>query len=107
MPGVPRLGSMGVSEIGIILYALIRLFSFALIIRIIVEMVASFSRNFRPPRWFTLAAEPLFAVTDPPVKGLRKLIPPLRLGNVSLDVSIIVLFLLLGLLSTVVVRTLV
>lgn len=107
MPGVPRLGSMGVSEIGIILYALIRLFSFALIIRIIVEMVASFSRNFRPPRWFTLVAEPLFAVTDPPVKGLRKIIPPLRLGNVSLDVSIIVLFLLLGLLSTVVVRTLV
>lgn len=107
MLGVPRLGSMGVSEIGIILYALIRLFSFALIIRIIVEMVASFSRNFRPPRWFTLVAEPLFAVTDPPVKGLRKIIPPLRLGNVSLDVSIIVLFLLLGLLSTVVVRTLV
>ncbi len=107
MPGVPRLGSMGVSEIGIILYALIRLFSFALIIRIIVEMVASFSRNFRPPRWFTLVAEPLFAVTDPPVKGLRKIIPPLRLGNVSLDVSIIVLFLLLGFLSTVVVRTLV
>ncbi len=107
MPGVPRLGSMGVSEIGIILYALIRLFSFALIIRIIVEMVASFSRNFRPPRWFTLVAEPLFAVTDPPVKGLRKIIPPLRLGNVSLDVSIIVLFLLLGFLSTVIVRTLV
>lgn len=107
MLGVPRLGSMGVSEIGIILYALIRLFSFALIIRIIVEMVASFSRNFRPPRWFTLVAEPLFAVTDPPVKGLRKIIPLLRLGNVSLDVSIIVLFLLLGLLSTVVVRTLV
>ncbi len=107
MLGVPRLGSMGVSEIGIILYALIRLFSFALIIRIIVEMVASFSRNFRPPRWFTLVAEPLFAVTDPPVKGLRKIIPPLRLGNVSLDVSIIVLFLLLGFLSTVVVRTLV
>lgn len=107
MLGVPRLGSIGVSEIGIILYALIRLFSFALIIRIIVEMVASFSRNFRPPRWFTLVAEPLFAVTDPPVKGLRKIIPPLRLGNVSLDVSIIVLFLLLGLLSTVVVRTLV
>nr|WP_306430053.1 YggT family protein [Corynebacterium phoceense] len=98
---------MGVSEIGIILYALIRLFSFALIIRIIVEMVASFSRNFRPPRWFTLVAEPLFAVTDPPVKGLRKIIPPLRLGNVSLDVSIIVLFLLLGFLSTVIVRTLV
>ena len=70
-------------------------------------MVASFSRNFRPPRWFTLVAEPLFAVTDPPVKGLRKIIPPLRLGNVSLDVSIIVLFLLLGFLSTVIVRTLV
>lgn len=95
------------TQLGIILYALIRLFTLALIIRIIIEMVESFSRRFSPPSWFMRVAEPLFVVTDPAVKGLRKIIPPLRMGNVALDVSIIVLFLLLSILSGVVWNTMV
>lgn len=93
------------SQLGIILYALLRIFSLALIVRIIVEMIQSFSRQFNPPRWFMLCAEPLFAVTDPPVKALRKVIPPLRMGGVALDVSIIVLFVLLAILTNVVITT--
>lgn len=46
-----------------------------------------------------MVAEVLFVVTDPPVKALRKVIPPLQLGGIALDVSIIVLFLLLSILS--------
>ena len=33
-----------------------------------------------------------YTVTDPPLRALRRIIPPLRLGNVSLDLSFIVLF---------------
>lgn len=95
------------NDLGLILYALIRLYTWVLIIRIVIEMIQSFSRSFRPPRWFMLVAEPLFVVTDPPVKLLRKLIPPLRMGNVALDVSIIVLFLLLNVASTVVMKTMI
>ncbi len=95
------------AQLGIIIFALIRLFTLALIIRIIIEMVQSFSRRFDPPRWFMRVAEPLFIITDPPVKGLRRLIPPLRLGGVALDVSIIVLFLLLSILGQVVWSTMV
>lgn len=71
---------------------LLDVFLVLLMLRIIVEMIQSFSRNFRPPRWFAIAAEPLFIVTDPPVKAVRRVIPPLRLGAVALDLSIIVLF---------------
>lgn len=67
--------------------------------RIIIEMIQSFSRNWRPQRWFSIVAEPLFVVTDPPVKALRKLIPPVQLGGVGLDVSVLVLFFGLQLLS--------
>lgn len=95
------------NDLGLILYALIRLYTWVLIIRIVIEMIQSFSRSFRPPRWFMLVAEPLFVVTDPPVKLLRKLIPPLRMGNVALDVSIIVLFLLLNVAGVVVMKTMV
>ncbi|MDD7582655.1 YggT family protein [Corynebacterium sp. 32222D000AT] len=95
------------SQLGIILYAVLRIFSLALIVRIIIEMIQSFSRQFNPPRWFMMCAEPLFAVTDPPVKALRKVIPPLRLGGVALDMSIIVLFIILAVLMNIVIATMV
>ncbi|MGO2639782.1 MAG: YggT family protein [Corynebacterium flavescens] len=89
------------TEFGIILIFLVRIYTWILIARILIEMVQSFSRQFNPPRWFMVLAEPLFVVTDPPVKALRRIVPPLRLGGVALDVSIIVLFLILSLLSIV------
>lgn len=75
-----------------ILLFLVRIYTWILIFRIIIEMIGSFSRDFRPPRWFSLMSEPLFVVTDPPVKALRQLIPPLRMGNIGLDMSVLVLF---------------
>lgn len=75
-----------------ILLFLVRIYTWILIFRIIIEMIGSFSRDFRSPRWFSLMSEPLFVVTDPPVKALRRLIPPLRMGNIGLDMSVLVLF---------------
>ena len=80
------------NEILLLLMWLIRFYILILILRIIIEMIQSFSRNWRPQRWFSIVAEPLFVVTDPPVKALRKLIPPVQLGGVGLDVSVLVLF---------------
>lgn len=81
---------------GAILYALVGFYSLVVVIRIIIEMIQAFSRQFDPPRWFMVAAEPLFVITDPPVKALRRWIPPLPMGGgVGLDVSVIVLFVIL------------
>jgi len=41
-------------------------------------------------------------ITDPPVKALRRVIPPLKLGGVSLDVSVIVLFFIVMILQVIV-----
>jgi YggT family protein len=82
-----------------ILFWVVELYVLALIGRILVEMIHSFSRNFRAPRWFVVIAEFLFVITDPPVKALRKIIPPLKMGNVALDVSVLVLFFLLQVLQ--------
>ena len=87
------------NEILLLLMWLIRFYILILILRIIIEMIQSFSRNWRPQRWFSIVAEPLFVVTDPPVKALRKLIPPVQLGGVGLDVSVFVLFFGLQLLT--------
>ena len=91
---VQALRSVGVSLLGTVLYLILRVFTLVLIARIVIEMIQSFSRNFQPPRWFIYIAEPLFVVTDPPVKALRKVIP--------LDMSVIVLFIILSVLQVIV-----
>lgn len=83
------------NELGSILLILLRLFSMILVWRILIEMIQSFSRSFRPPRWFAVIGEVIFTITDPPVKLLRKLIPPVRMGGVALDVSVLALFFLI------------
>lgn len=91
------------SMLGAILYALVRLYTLIVIVRLIIEMIQSFSQQFDPPRWFMVVAEFFFVVTDPPIKALRRIIPPIRMGGVALDVSVIVLFLVLMILSVVIV----
>jgi YggT family protein len=51
-----------------------------------------FARDWRPHGIVLLLAEAIFTVTDPPLKFLRRFIPPLRLGMVALDLSFMVLF---------------
>ncbi len=90
------------SLLGSAIYLVLRIFVLILIARIVIEMIQSFSRNFQPPRWFIYIAEPLFVITDPPVKALRRVIPPLKMGGVALDMSVIVLFIILSVLQVVV-----
>ena len=75
----------------ILLYAVI-IFRYLLLARIVVEMIASFSRGWNPKGFVAVVLEWLFIVTDPPVKALRKVIKPVRLGQVSLDLSVLVIF---------------
>ena len=51
--------------------------------------------------------EVVWSVTDPPLKALRRVIPPLRLGTVSLDLSSLVLLVILFVLMDFVVRPLI
>ncbi|GGK65945.1 YggT family protein [Nocardia camponoti] len=85
-----------------VLYVVILVFWLLLIGRVLVELIRSFARDWRPKGFVVVILEVIFTVTDPPVKLLRRVIPPLRLGGVSLDLSIMVLVILLGILMQVV-----
>jgi YggT family protein len=79
-----------------VLYLVVFLFLIALIARIAFDWIQFFSRDWRPKGPVLVVAEGAYSVTDPAVRTLRRLIPPLRLGAVQLDLAIIVLFLLTG-----------
>jgi YggT family protein len=68
------------------------LFVFVLIVRMVFSWIQSFSRDWHPSGILLVIAESVFTISDPPLKFLRRFIPPLRLGMVALDLSFMVLF---------------
>jgi YggT family protein len=66
-----------------------------LIGRMIVGWIQVFARDWRPTGVLLVLAESIFTVTDPPLKFLRRFIPPLRLGAVAMDLSFMVLFIVI------------
>lgn len=77
---------------GAILVSLLQIFLFALLGRLILDYIRMFSRDWRPKGLLLFLAEAIYAITDKPLNFLRRFIPPLRLGGVSLDLSFLVLF---------------
>ncbi|MEO5778306.1 MULTISPECIES: YggT family protein [Arthrobacter] len=75
-----------------LVYIALLLFFIALIVRLVFEWVQMFARSWRPSGVALVAAHTVYSVTDPPLKVLRRLIPPLRLGGISLDVGFLLLF---------------
>ena len=65
-----------------------------LIIRLIADLVMSFSRGWRPSGILVPILEVVYTLTDPPLRFIRRFIPPLRLGGISLDFAFI--FVLIG-----------
>lgn len=86
-----------------IAYLLVLLFVVALLVRMAFDWVMYFAREWKPRGVALLAAEAVYSVTDPPLKALRRLIPPLRLGGIALDVAflivLVVCWVLLGILA--------
>ncbi|MBM7367121.1 YggT family protein [Gordonia hydrophobica] len=85
-----------------ILYFALFLYLILLLSRFVVEMVQSFAHRWRPTGPAVVFIEVIFTVTDPPVKLLRKLIPPLPLGPVRLDLSLLIVLIVLSIAMQVV-----
>ncbi len=68
------------------------LYLLVLIGRLVFDWIRIFAREWRPRGAALVAAEPIYTMTEPPLRMLRKVIPPLRLGGVSVDLSFMVLF---------------
>jgi YggT family protein len=76
----------------IVLRYVLTIYLVILVARMIFGWVQVFARDWRPTGILLVLAEAIFTVTDPPLKFLRRFIPPLRLGMVAMDLSFMVLF---------------
>jgi YggT family protein len=90
-----------VSAVASIVYFALTIFLLLLVFRLIMEYVFMFARSWRPGGAFVVVLEAVYSITDPPLKFLRRYIPPLRLGGISLDLSFLVLFIAVSILRGV------
>lgn len=82
------------TAVGQVLGLLLLIFFILLIIRLVLDYIQMFARSWRPSGVVLVLAELVYTVTDPPLRALRKVIPPLRIGSVSVDLSFLVLIIL-------------
>jgi YggT family protein len=63
-----------------------------LFVRFIIDWVMVFARSWRPRGATAAVLELAYSATDPPLRVLRRVIPPLRLGSFALDIAFMLLF---------------
>jgi YggT family protein len=78
----------------VVLRYVLYLFLLLLIGTMVISWIRAFARDWRPTGVVLVVCESILTVTDPPLKLLRRYIPPLRIGTVAIDLSFMVLFFL-------------
>ncbi len=74
-----------VSIIATVIYVALIVFFVLMWARFILDLVRMLARRWRPHGLGLVLAEATYAVTDPPVKLVRRVVPPLRVGGAALD----------------------
>ncbi len=80
--------------LGVIIELFLWFFILFLLARLVAVYVLMFARSWEPKGFTAMMLELLYSVTDPPIKLLGRLIPPIRLGGMSLDLSLLLVLLL-------------
>ena len=84
--------------VGQVLFVGLWIFLIVLIFRLVMDYVFMFARSWHPRGFVLVILEAVYSVTDPPLKALRRVIPPLRLGGIAIDLSFLVLFVVVNIL---------
>ncbi len=74
-----------VSIIATVVYVALTIFFIVMWARFVLDLAVTFARQWRPKGIGLVLAEAVYSVTDPPIKLVRRAVPPLRIGGVALD----------------------
>jgi YggT family protein len=82
------------SVLGIVLYWALQIFWWALIASFVFQLLLSVNPRYRPRGFWLYFAEIALTITDVPLRLLRKVLKPVRIGPVMFDLAWTILFLL-------------
>ncbi|MDT4938570.1 MAG: YggT family protein [Pseudonocardiales bacterium] len=75
------------SLVGYLLYVCV----LVVLARFVIDLTRQFARSWRPGGVAAIGLEAVYLITDPPIRAIRRLVPAIRIGSVSLDLSIMIL----------------
>jgi YggT family protein len=78
------------TTVGQIIEGILWVFIALLWIRFIVDWVQVFARSWQPRGPVLVLLEVVYSITDPPIKAVRRIIPPIRLGSFALDLAFLI-----------------
>lgn len=76
-----------------IVYIAFQIFFVLMWSRLLFDLATSFIRGFKPRGPLLILAEVAYTVTDPPIRAVRKFVPPLRIGAIAIDFGWPIVFL--------------
>jgi YggT family protein len=75
-----------------ILYFVAFIYFLLLIARLVLDWVQVLSRDWTPRGVVLVLAEIVYTATDPPLRAVRRVLKPIRIGPVMLDLGFMVVF---------------
>jgi YggT family protein len=87
--------------VGHIINGILWIFLLILFARMILSWVPVLVREWEPRGPMLVFAEIIYSITDPPLRLLRKVLKPVRIGNMMLDLAFIGLAILVSILMQV------
>lgn len=85
-----------------VLHLVLYVYFLILIGRLVLDWIQVFARQWRPQGVILVVAETIYTLTDPPLRAIRKVIKPVRIGGVALDLAFLVLIIVVSLLLRIV-----
>ena len=79
------------NEVGNIIATFLSIYLIVLIGRLVFDFVQIFARDWRPTGVILILVEAIYTVTEPPLKLIRRVVPPILIGQVSLDLGFLIL----------------
>ena len=75
--------------IGTVIGWVLWIFLLVLFARMILSWIPVLVRDWQPRGPMLVVAEAIYSITDPPLRALRKVLKPVRIGNMMLDLAFI------------------
>jgi YggT family protein len=94
-------GQLGMVIIGAVIDWVLWVFLLLLFARMILSWVPVLVRDWEPRGPMLVVAEIIYSITDPPLRLLRKVLRPVRIGTIALDLAFIGLMIIVLILREV------
>ena len=84
------------SWVGDVLYLVLFLYFVCMLARLVLDWVQVLARGWRPRGVVLVLAEVVYTLTDPPLRAVRRVVPPLRVGGIAIDLAFLIVMIGVG-----------